>query len=489
MPIPSGFARYRARARYQAYNPIARIGGDEAEEARGDLGIFGKYVCGKSPAAHHREWIEALVTGESNDSLNLIAGENTEILAPRGSAKSTWLSYFIAWVIGHNPGIQCIYLSYSEKIAISRSRIIRRIIESPLYQEVFPDIAKSSRWTDTLWEIDKPRAKISSIESDYTFYAVGCLGSIVSRRSNLIVCDDLIKSSQSILNRDIREQMVSNFYEAVLPTLIPGGRVIDIGTRFRRDDIHATEFTTEKGWNIVQQSAVNLNLQTGEETSFWEERFGIDYLQDLREKDPVSFSFQYQNLVKETGTESISYDWILRGDIPDIDQFESMTLGIDLASSLKDRSDYTAFVLTGRRNGFYYVIDNKFGKWVGNIDKFDIIKKMYKEWGEFEVLVENVAYQSSFISDFESYIEQEGITELRCSGVKLKGDKLQRLSGLKGLFQRGKIVFNKYRLMNRLIEEICNLGQATHDDGCDAFIYAMSGLLGRRSLDSQDFSE
>lgn len=457
-----------------------------AEEARTNLAIFGEYVCGKKPAKHHQEWIDALVTGQSNESLNLIAGNDTEILAPRGSAKSTWLSFFVAWAIGHNPGIQIIYVSCSEKIAISRSRIIRRIIESPKYQEVFPAIMRSSRWTDTLWEIDKVRAKTSVIEADFTFYAVGCIGSIVSRRSNLILCDDLIKSSQAIANRDIREQMTNNLYEVILPTLIPGGRVVDIGTRFRRDDIHATEFIPDKGWEPIIQSAIEVDKETGKERSFWEERFGLEYLQELREKDPVSFSFQYQNEIVGTGTESISYDWIWRDDIPPLDRFEQKVLGIDLASSLKTRADYSAFILVGRYLGNYYVIDARFGKWAGNIEKFEVIKNLYEEWGEFEILCESIAYQSSFIKDFDTYVEQEHLENLRCNGIKMKGDKLQRLSGLKGLFQRGRIIFNKYRLMSRLIDEICNLGTSIHDDGCDAFVYAMAGLFNQRRLDSDD---
>jgi hypothetical protein len=492
---PRDYSRLNARARHGAFNPIPKDAGDIALLARNDLAIFGEYVCGKKPAVHHQEWIAELVTNRSNDSLKLIAGEDTEILAPRGSAKSTWIGFFVAWVIGHNPGIQIIYVSCAESIAISRGRLIRRIIESSKYQEVFPNISKSNRWTDTLWEIDKGKAGVNTIDSDYTFYSVGVTGSIVSRRSNLIIGDDLIKSSQSIKNREIREQMVENWNEVICPTLIPGGRIVDIGTRFRRDDIHASEFTQDKGWRQIIQKAVLTDEATGIEKSFWEDRFELGDLQSRRERNPVAFSFQYQNEIIGTGTESIDYEWIRRGDIPMLDKFEEKILGIDLASSLKNRADFTAFVLVGRYLDSYYVIDCRFGKWIGNLDKFDTIKQLYEEWGEFEILVESVSYQSSFIKDFDDWINREeetksthGLTikQLRCNGIKLKGDKLQRLSGFKGLFQRGKVIFNQYRLMSKLIDEICNLGTSVHDDGCDAFVYALSGLVSRRRLDTSD---
>ena len=68
--------------------------------------------------------------------------------------------------------------------------------------------------------------------------------------------------------------MLCNFSEVLEPTLIPGGRIISIGTRFRVDDIHTTEFTTENGWQVVQQSAIELDSK-GYERSYWASRFDL----------------------------------------------------------------------------------------------------------------------------------------------------------------------------------------------------------------------
>lgn len=46
-------------------------------------------IMDKAPAAHMLEWHKHLITGESNRYLLDIAGPNLDILAPRGSAKST----------------------------------------------------------------------------------------------------------------------------------------------------------------------------------------------------------------------------------------------------------------------------------------------------------------------------------------------------------------------------------------------------------------
>lgn len=454
---------------------------EQIKLAQDDIVAFGELVCEKQAFPHHRRWIEALI-GQSNELLQYIAGEDTNILSPRNSAKSTWLAIILSWIIAKNPGIQIIYQSYSEPVAASRSRVIKRIIESPRYQIVFPHIKKSSRWSDLDWEIDKSAAGVTDVASNFTLFATGAIGSIVSRRSCLVVLDDLIKSSKSIENREIREQIVKSFYETTYPTLNPGGRCISIGTRFRRDDIHATEFIASKGWKVLEQRAI-LKDKTGKESSYWEDRFSLAFLQELRDKDPLTFSYQYQNVIAETGSEAISHDWIHRADIPFVHEFDRIICGCDLANSLKTRADYTCFVLGGKKGDCYYIIDVRYGRWNGNLEKFEIVRSLRDDWKGFDLLFEKVAYQTSFRGDFDIWADDAGLHDVYCRGVYLPGDKYQRLSGFKGLFQRGKVFFNRYRDMGRLINEIVNFGEEEYDDGADAFILCMAGLTGRRRLD------
>ena len=90
----------------------------------------------KPPARHMLEWHQELITGESNKYLLDIAGPNLDILSPRGSAKSTVLNLFTAWVIGKHTTaqrpLQIIYCSYNIATAIPKSRIIKQIIDSEL---------------------------------------------------------------------------------------------------------------------------------------------------------------------------------------------------------------------------------------------------------------------------------------------------------------------------------------------------------------------
>jgi len=93
-------------------------------KARDDFHTFCT-ILDKPPAKHMLEWHHHLITGESNKYLLDIAGPNLDILAPRGSAKSTVLNLFTAWIIGRHTTaklpLQIIYVSYNIATAIPKS--------------------------------------------------------------------------------------------------------------------------------------------------------------------------------------------------------------------------------------------------------------------------------------------------------------------------------------------------------------------------------
>lgn len=137
---------YRRNAKAAARNQQIKKPKNEAEllRCREDFGFFCEYVADKPPAEHHKEWHKSFVTGEDSSCLLGIAGPNVDLLAPRGSAKSTVLGLFTAWAIGVHTqagkALQILYLSYTVDIARSKSATIKRIIESKRFQEVFPKV-------------------------------------------------------------------------------------------------------------------------------------------------------------------------------------------------------------------------------------------------------------------------------------------------------------------------------------------------------------
>ena len=115
MAIPSAALAYRRSALMTATKITAKPPSEEVLAARDDFIAFCT-AMGKKPARHMLEWHAELCTGVDSECLLGIGGQNTAILAPRGSAKSTVLGLFAAWMIGRHAAakqmLRILYIAY-----------------------------------------------------------------------------------------------------------------------------------------------------------------------------------------------------------------------------------------------------------------------------------------------------------------------------------------------------------------------------------------
>ena len=403
----------RAAAKQQVVKKTSNV---DVEKARKNFAYFCDVVGGKPPAAHHLEWHKYLCTDDDSVCLKGIAGPNIDILAPRGSAKSTVLGLYTAWAIGihalNKMPLKILYISYTVDVARPKSAAIKRIIEeSKIYKEIFPmvKIAKGIN-SNEYWSIDWKFAGIKSTgEEEFSVCCAGLKGAVTSKRSHLCIIDDAIKSSDDIKNKDIRQAMEDNWNAVIVPTMFEGARAICLGTRFRHDDIHNTTFLPSGGWKQIVQSAITVD-EEGEETSYWPEMWSLEYLSERRRTAPIAFSFQYQNQIVQTSELSLSPDLIVKGTIAT--EFDTLGVGVDLSAGVREQNDYTVFVMGGRVKDKIHIIDCKRVRVMGNLEKLELLMEMMEEWGiihkdgknyfptgsSIDVWSEAVAYQASLRS-------------------------------------------------------------------------------------------
>ena len=475
----------------------------EILRARNSFAVFCERM-GKPAARHMQVWHEAFVTHESNDHLLDIAGPNTCLLSPRGSAKSTVLGLLIAWLVGRHAHagrlLRVLYVSYNVDVSRNKSAAIKNLIMNKEYQEVFPKVRLSkSRTSDELWAIDYDFADVDVKGEDaFTVACAGLKGTITSKRSNLIVVDDAIKSAAAISNPDIRREMESNWSNVIVPTMFQGARCIALGTRFHFDDLFTTTFCEKKGWKVIVQAALHYN-DDGKPLSYWESMWSAKYLLKLQADDRVAFSYQYLNQPVKTTELGISPDLFVKGEVPE--QYDTIGVGIDLSAGMSERNDYTVFTLAGRVDDKCYVIDYRRLRAMGNVEKLEALLELLEDWNlvasngepgnwfmtDSPVVIwpEIVAYQKSFEGDMKRmFFEQLGLYNLQIAPVKgFRGDKLARLRGIIGLFQGRRIIFNRYREWQCMTDEIVNFGHAPHDDCADSLNLVVQGLMRRGKAD------
>jgi len=498
------YSVYRRTARAAAKQQVVKkTSSVDVDRARTDFAYFCEVVGDKPPARHHIEWHKYLCTGKDSECLVGIGGPNIDILAPRGSAKSTILGLYTAWAVGIHAlakqPLKVLYISYTVDVARPKSAAIKRIIEdSKIYREIFPTvkIAKGIN-SNEYWSIDWKFAGIKSTgEEEFTVCCAGLKGAVTSKRSHLCIIDDAIKSADDIKNKDIRQAMEDNWNSVIVPTMFEGARAICLGTRFRHDDIHKSTFIPANDWVQIVQSAITVDKE-GDEISYWPDMWSLDYLRDRRRQAPISFSFQYQNQIIQTSELSLAPDLIVRGEIST--DFERLGVGVDLSAGVREQNDYTVFVMGGRIGNKIHIIDCKRLRIMGNLDKLEALMEMMEEWGvvhsdgksyfptgsNIDIWSEAVAYQASLEADFRRICQGDhGLYNMIWHPVKgFKGDKVARFRGIMGLFEQRKIIFNKFRKFGPLTDEIVNFGVSSHDDCVDALVWLCNGLMTRGKLE------
>lgn len=467
---------------------------------------------------HMKVWESLLNSGEDSRYLRGIAGKDTLVLSPRESGKSAYLGQWIAYQIGLHVApwnltpIKVLGVSYDLSTAAQRSRQVRAILRTQQYQNIFPWVRPSTeKWNEREWSIDFSHAGLPTTEEQYTYVCAGITGAINSRRAHLVLLDDLIKSPDAIAAESVRQLMVSNWEDVIDYTRFDGSRAVCLGTLMSPKDIYNTTFTEYNGWKVIRQSAL-LTDEYGNEYSYWEPEDDkspgtpLKRLQEEREKKPISFSFQRQNVLIRVSQNSIDPNLIVKGLTPS--RFESLVLGVDLSAGLRESNDYTAMILGGFVDGEYWVFDAWEDRVMGNTAKLDAMVEIWELWkhklpqiqrlrgGEFQeepqngltVVFDSSAYGLSLKGDYYDHIVKRlRITDWRCVEVSAsgRGDKLSRLRKHTGLFDNGLIKFpllpgrtmpDGRKPMGRLIEQITQFGVTDHDDLADAFELCVTGL-------------
>lgn len=514
----------------KAQETITDLGGEQTaleKEARTSFPVFYQLVAPTIAdladvpihellKKHHWDLIDLLCTGESNRRLKLVAGPNSVALMPRGCGKSFIIKYWVAWVIGNNPTIRIMFLSSVEGNAGSFSMDIQRIIQNnEVYRKVFPEVRPGSPWNQLKWQIDVKGATGKNPSVDYTMLAFGLNSAISSKRSDLIIGDDIVTSDKDVDTEEKRKSRENNWYQCIEPTLVNGGRIVVPGTRYHPLDEFATIFTEENGYKVIRQKAI-VQDESGREKSFWEKMFpykdGQNSLCAKRKKKPSAFMFQYQNEAIVETSESFNADWIKYKRMLPIEEYAVLGIGVDLASALGKKADYTAMILGGSTyDGEYHIIDYIHGRWMGNAEKNEQVALLLEENGIIEwnfdlpdtpeyhmkngrylmtdntcyLIPEKVAYQESFRGDFKATFEDElELWNVRDHLMRsVKRAKAARFMGITGAFENGKVFLNENIDWGLLTSEMIGFGFTEHDDMADALVHLLKFLFVRKPFE------
>jgi hypothetical protein len=410
------------------------------ERSKSDFNFFAEEVLGFTNAQHQREWC---------DTLGAEKYRRVVVAAPRNHSKTTVFSInYPLWEIARNPNVRILLVSAADTQSQSFLRQIKGVIErDQMYVDFAGQLKNSSndKWTDKEIILKRDRTDLK----DPTISTVSVEGTILSKRADIIICDDIL-SFENTRTPEQRQKIKDWFNLVLLPVLEPNGRLIVVGTIWQVGDLMEEllvdpMFDYRKRYKAIIQEPdkpelweawCNLLVEDREDRHeranafrllnkeemdkgiqvLWPARLNYENLYQKRYSDPYAFARAYQNDPASRPSQLIKREWIeaalKRGvglklqDASHTEYTELTTLGLDLAISQENMADDTAEVAldklkydwNGLKAGSYILRNIKRGKMTGGETKAMVTTDFYA-MRPHGVRVESVAYQEYLVRE------------------------------------------------------------------------------------------
>ncbi|MFC1574291.1 terminase large subunit domain-containing protein [Candidatus Latescibacterota bacterium] len=407
--------------------------------------------------------------------------DRISLLAPRGHAKSTWLSIiYPIWKIVNNRNIKIIIVSDTGDQAEMFLRAIKDELETnvSLIEDFGEFYRKPKSGSPNVWKACDITVLRTSRSKEPTIICGGTGKRIVGRRADLIIVDDPLNDENTESERQ-RRKTLRWFRKTLTPILNPeGGKIIVIGTRKHPEDLH-TELDRNPRYRQFVFRAIEKDVQ-GNELPLWSERWPLKRL--LREKEEVGslvFAQEYQNEPISEETTCFRRAWIERcfdfsskllesysGDMPVFTGWD-LAIVTDKAHADMHDTDYTVGITIALgEDGTRYVIDIYRERGLTPAQILEAVKTRARLFNPTLVTLEN--------NLFQRFIEQQLIstTDLPIAGHTTGREKMDVFKGvpsLSVLFENGKYNLpmgdaRSSGLVSTLTNELVGLGIETHDD-------------------------
>lgn len=449
---------------YQALGQLVRT-----ESVEG-LIAYNEHVLQNQVMPHHRLMLEA-------EYQAIADRQNWMGLLPRGGAKTTHGNTGLgAWLVSNYPDIAIGLMSNTQTQADAFSRAIRNTVENnQRHVRLYGNLKSDQKWTDGEWT-RKDSGLIGTNNS--TMYARGVGGAIISKRFDIIILDDILDEENSA-TPEAREKVAEWLLKTVIPCLKPDGVVIGLGTRWAVEDVY--ELLTDpiedggKGWRSLVIPALTGRDGTAPDftdpstlVSYWPEYWSVDrLLSRLVDLGTPMFMCAYQNDVGGLLQGSVFPGKFQHFDVLPEGRRYTIRMGVDLASSEKERADYTARVITAEdEEGNFYILSVVRDKRETHHAEF-----IHEGWMAYPnmslVICESQQFQSTLIQEV-----MRDYPRIPIEGKKSDVDKTTRARAVAAKYEAGR-VWHRSTLADSDFERELRAFPKGHDDMVDAEGFSM----------------
>lgn len=402
---------------------------------------------------------------------------------PPRFGKSESIAYlYVAWYLGHNPSHQIMMVTHTADLSASFGLKVRDLLDSPEYQEIFERSVQVSK--------DKSAAGNWTTVQGGVYLALGVGGNAAGKGADLLVADDLV-SEQAVLygNPAVAFETAWSYMQVgPLQRLMPGGRIIMVGTRWGKQDpiAKAIQWSKDKKaegalpWHEVRFPAVMDVEREGktQTVSLWPEQWSLSELMSKKAgMRPAFWAAQYMQEPTSDSAALLKREhwniWLL-DEPPEIDTVIQVW---DTAHETKNKSDYSACTTWGvwfneeKHRNELMLLNAVKARW-----EFPELKRQARAqadaWKPDHLLVEKKAAGAPLIQELramELFVEEYSPSRGK---VGHSNDKFARVNAISTIFEDGCVWMPDTQWAREVREECADFPSGEHDDYVDTVTMA-----------------
>jgi predicted phage terminase large subunit-like protein len=404
------------------------------------------------------------------------------IMGARGIAKSTIMNMALAiWSILGSPQKHCIVILGRTQTKAKRFFLdLRKEFEENelLRADLGPFKTQESEWSSSL-TIPRHNVKITFASAEQSVRGIRHK----QYRPDLIIGDDL-EDDSSVRTMEGRNRT----YDWLVKDVIPSGefgetRLVILGTLLHEDSLIMRlqeEIANGQRDGIYRKYP----LMDDNGKILWKGKYPDNSsINEERRRvgNEVAWGQEYLLRIVSTPDRVVYPEWIKYYDnMPEKtekNEYRGAYIGIDLAISEKEYSDYTAMVsahVFGWGDDMkIYIAPNPIKErldFPSAIEKAKLLSSSLADRGRFATLyIENNQYQEAFVQMMQK-------EKYPAQGIHSQGDKRTRLTLVTPLVKAGRIMFSRTN-NESLVQELTGFGSERHDDLADAFAIVIGEIM------------
>ena len=412
--------------------------------------------------------------------LNQVAsGESRRLLVtmPPRNLKSITISVaWVAWMLGKDPRLNFVCVSYSNELASKLARDCSALLEAPWYRELFPStILSPKRSASGDFETTRGGGRL----------ATSITGTLTGRGGDIIIIDDPIKPDEA--NSETTREAVNHWYQSTLSSRLndkASGAIICVMQRLHESDL-AGLLLEQGGWDQLTLPAIATDdeiipLPRGRKH---ERRVG-DVLHPAREARSTlnqqklsmgssAFEAQYQQQPVPATGNLIKAEWLVTYQrSPEL--HGQIVQSWDTASKDGADNDWSVCITALVTRSEIRILDVFRRKMLFPDLKRHCIR-LALDWHAQALLIEDAASGTQLIHALRAEQPRSMPLPVPC---KPEGDKYSRMAGASGQIEAGQLLLpNDASWLASFKSEILGFPNARHDDQADALSQLMSWVL------------